>query len=304
MIGASAAQRGGHHEIAVRYAWEDGERRKALRRRGPAPLKVLRLAELRKIANDRHGRYIPPGGIALLDAIAEHLVFELSDKKRVSCLEQLVDQSAPWMGADERQRFVDRWRGSRKPKLPSAGKLGKTIGLLWDDRQRLGICTIRPCDRSKRWRTMRRKSEAKKRSERGRRAKGAKPRAESAARTQPWKAMGIGKTKYYALKKLGALPDGANAPTRSDARDGEPERTSSCALFSSRREEPYHEHEIVQASDRARPEERRRAERASSSRERPALRLPRRAQSFGLPMSADHASRRGIGTPRQSCPSA
>jgi hypothetical protein len=122
-----------------------------------------------------------------------------------------VAQWARWCGPDELAALIDRVEAN--PRMWSADELAHELGLYtmpFVVRQALGLTTIGSIDVDKAGREQRRAANSTVRSEKRRREGGAVPRSEwllanNASQTKPWIAMGMKRSRYYELKKLGAL---------------------------------------------------------------------------------------------------
>jgi hypothetical protein len=83
----------------------------------------------------------------------------------------------------------------------TADYLAKTLGVTYEERQRLGLTTIGSIDVDKEGRKERRKRRDREAHERRRRAQGAKPRSEYEAnalsKAKPWLAAGISRRQWY-----------------------------------------------------------------------------------------------------------
>jgi hypothetical protein len=112
-------------------------------------------------------------------------------------------QRAPWSDKSELASIMRCAAADRRRW--TADELAEALGLTFSVRMALGVTTIGSIDKNKVQRKERRATNSRKRSEARRRKQGAKSQAQSASRNKPWIAMGIGRSRYYALKKEGRL---------------------------------------------------------------------------------------------------
>jgi hypothetical protein len=115
---------------------------------------------------------------------------------------------------DDDDSLDDMIKGNGKKR--SADQIAKILGIDYQMRTFLDLRSIGACDvpKAERARLQRQKEAMDKAWQREQ--AGAKPQSKSAARTRPWIAMGIGKTKYYTLKKA---EKAAAAATQNEVRE-------------------------------------------------------------------------------------
>jgi hypothetical protein len=190
----TAEQQAQHREIALEHA-----RRR--RKRG-SPKKNVRIRELERVFADRYGAVLPDDDSGLDDifTMAHHLAHLDAPDRRISAW---VRRWAPWHGDDKTAALIEAVL--RKPLKWTADRLAQRLGLDYATRTRLAITTIGAvdCKKAKRVKLRRKRDAAR---QKARRAKaGAAPHAMSAARTEPWKALGISRRTYYPTANLALL---------------------------------------------------------------------------------------------------
>jgi hypothetical protein len=187
------------------------------RRRAPYDPNNKRLTELSRIARhlytDETRDYVLPEtskGRALAIAIITHLY--RAGRRNGHWLFDFCKARAPWLDPNE----IDLT--NLKPE--KADSLGVKIGLTDELRTRLGVTTIRPCDKNfYEYQTLtqkRRRQRDRDRKRRRREAEGCMRRAdyeaESLSRSQPWLKEGICRRAWERRRKLGK----ANQPSLID----------------------------------------------------------------------------------------
>lgn len=88
-----------------------------------------------------------------------------------------------------------------EPRPLKADPIGMALKVSNAERTVLRLKTIGACDRTKRQRTADRKRRNAERQREKRACSGATPRAQSKATTQPWRALGIGRSAYYERER-------------------------------------------------------------------------------------------------------
>jgi hypothetical protein len=204
-----------------------GKARRYQRRKLGAPLSLgqLREIEILKSVNHVFGETLPD------DDYGREVLFEVLNQLALSGVtpDELREHGLdllPEVGDDDTlYDMVVKIGPGRKRK---ADDIARRLGVDYQLRTLLDLRTIGACDvtRAERKAIAAQKEAADKRWQREK--TGAKPRAESAARKRPWEAKGIGRTKYYALRKAERE---AAAATPNDAQ--ELVRRSYSSIFSS-----------------------------------------------------------------------
>jgi hypothetical protein len=113
--------------------------------------------------------------------------------------EKWLERYAPWMGDEDRAEIADL-----SAYWYSGKSLGQHLELYDEDRERLKAWMIEAVDVTKEQRAAINRDKHRKVQERARRRDGAEPREKylaehAASRTEPWKTLGMGRTKYYDL---------------------------------------------------------------------------------------------------------
>jgi hypothetical protein len=176
-----------------------------------------RLIELYRLASDRHGDILPDDDQGRLFAFV--MAHHLAEPNRIRAN---LAELAPWYDDDDADKLIKavakrRYRWSAD-KLASA----KWLNVSYAERQALGLTTIGAFDVPKaereklrreryrpRKRTLDRAWRQRRRRKQGKPTRDAWLQDNSASRDKPWLALGIGRTKYYALKRAECLVAGA-----------------------------------------------------------------------------------------------
>ena|ERR1700723_1522706 len=191
-----------YREIAMRYR----ARFKGMQA-SKLSLPSVRIVELDRIFADRWGAILPPDDAGRDDAaiMVHHLV------GLRNCLEMIMEWlhfRCPWMGEQEAVELVEL--AQRFPARWDAAELGKRLGLLYADRQRLRITTIRGLDVSLRQMNRLRKSRKVEAKRNSRRLSGVRPRhlyeRWSLSKAKPWQSLGISRSTWYARHRTSLTP--------------------------------------------------------------------------------------------------
>lgn len=198
-----------HREIARRYSWDD--RDKPDRRRPNAQLN-RRMRELELLFDDRWGPTLPDDDSGRDDFfVAAHQLAQFGDPQQH--IPAWARNRAPWLSDTECAASVERV--IRKPRKWGAKALGRKMRLTQEERKRLRITTIRAFDVSDDDMRANRATSEKERLRTRRRKAGAVDRAEyeakSAARNEPWKAVGMTRRTWYRRGKP-VSPDVGTGP--------------------------------------------------------------------------------------------
>jgi hypothetical protein len=189
-------QRFDHRIIAHKYRVA-GDRRS----RRADPKTYIRIRELERLFFDRYGAMLPNDDAGLDDifVMANHLAQLAEPDQRITAW---LRRWAPWYGEDSTVALIRsvtptpiKWR---------ADVLARQLGLDYATRTRLRITTIGAidCGKAKRAALRRERNNAAKRASRAK--GGAASHATCAARTEPWKALGISPSTYYRKRRNGA----------------------------------------------------------------------------------------------------
>jgi hypothetical protein len=186
----TSEQRLRHREIA----WRERQRNRRRNRR-INPKAFIRIRELELFFADRYGAVLPndDAGIDDIFVIANHLAHLDAPDQRIAAW---VHQRAPWYGDDRTAALIRNV--TLKPLKWRADKLAQRLGLDYATRTRLGITTIgaTDCGKTKRAALRKKRNNAAKRASRA--IAGAASHATSAAKTKPWKALGISRATYVS----------------------------------------------------------------------------------------------------------
>lgn len=178
-------------EIAKRYARKD-------KRSIPLTFAAVRLSELNRLYQYRHGRELPATDDGLQAArLAVHHIGRLRDAARR--IGSWLDYWTPWLDLASRERLIRdatehplRWRADK-----IAWKLRVTAG----ERQALNLRTIGAIDETRAERQAKARILKRERDQARRRAQGVKPRADyernAIAKQAPWEAVGISRATWY-----------------------------------------------------------------------------------------------------------
>jgi hypothetical protein len=202
---ADKAKAAKHLDIDNRYA---GKREKS--RPSIVSLRVRDLQTFFRDKHDKFGAAMPEGCEDALDdfGILVNYTVQLGDYRLVRAIKA---RWMPHLGEVAFDALVIE--NALKPLYLSADDLGVRIGLDDATRTRLGITTIGAKDFGKAERVERAKHKNVL-AEKARRLKaGATPHSESAARTKPWLALGMKRTKYYSERAKGTLRTDSLTPS-------------------------------------------------------------------------------------------
>ena len=205
-----------HRQIAMRYAWQERDRRA---RRRPPQFCYLRLRQLERIYADRHGASLPDdraGHDALF--VALHHIAQADEPEDVRRSNMLAWSMlwCPWFDEEECAAAIARVLAD--PVKWSANTLGWRLRLMDADRTRLKVTTIAPIDCTKTERAQR----SKERRNATKRAQRAAKRPISAACSKPWELEGISRATWYrrgrneTVRQIPAEADRATSNASAD----------------------------------------------------------------------------------------
>lgn len=154
---------------------------------------------LRRLFALRHGNHLPDTPIARrhLFALLQNLAKLPFSNARTLALE--IERLAPWM--QEAELLDTIARAGRRRTIHRGATLGKIVGLVDEEREACGCWSIWPIDLSLAEAKLRTKNKDRAYQADKRRAAGASPQSESLARTKPWIAVGLGRTKWFEMQK-------------------------------------------------------------------------------------------------------
>lgn len=191
-------------EISHRYAWHDREQRK---RRRHSVIVTIRMRELERLFAFRYGPTLPDDDAGRDDALVmAHHIAQLGMPQ--GHIPAWLAIWAPWMSKVECAALVARV--VKAPLRWTADGLATRVGLDAATRTTLMITTIGSYDTSKDERVESRRQRDKEGHQTRRRKAGAVSRAEyetgSAARAEPWRAMGMSRRSWYRKGKPSPAP--------------------------------------------------------------------------------------------------
>lgn len=213
--GETPRQKALHREIARRYSWDDRDR--ADRRRPNAQLNE-RVRELERLFDDRWGSTLPDDDSGRDDLfVAAHHLAQFGDPHQH--IPAWARDRAPWLLEAECSDLIERV--IRKPRKWRAQRLGDQMRLTPEERDRLEITTFRAAGFTDDDMKAKRAASEKERLLARRRRAGAVDRAEyeanSATRTEPWKALGMTRRTWYRSGKP-MPPDIGTGPNAAEYR--------------------------------------------------------------------------------------
>jgi hypothetical protein len=189
-----------HAEIARRY-----------RSRKPRPtFEDHRVDDIEIVVQRKYDDVLPNNtlGQKFVFALANYMIDPSTKLVDANRLKLRLGEIAPWHFEDEIDALITRLNA--KQYRFSADKIARLLKVTWEESRAFGLKTIGGCDVTKKARKADRDASYRSRKreldhqwrENQRRADGVQPREEwlaknSASREQPWKAVGMGRTKYY-----------------------------------------------------------------------------------------------------------
>ena len=170
----------------------------------------VRLGQVRKVLRLRYGNILPDDDAGREELFELLLLQSLHPTHPEERMRGEIAVWAPWMSEQEGQGMVNnvvrlpvRWRMANKVTL------GERLNLMDSERTRAKAFSIMPVDVSEEELKERARELDRMRKALKRREERAKPRriyeSEGAAKTEPWKALGISRRTYYRRKEAGQL---------------------------------------------------------------------------------------------------
>jgi hypothetical protein len=207
----------------VRNERDKAEARRYRRRKSgrPASPADVRECEINKVIDHVFGASLPDddfGREVLYELLNQMALRGASDDEMRDCALDLL----PELDDDDSLDIMVKKIG--KGRKRGADQIARKLGVTYEMRTLLDLRTVGACDVTKKWRDAIQQQKESFDKRWRREQAGAAPQERSARRNKPWEAMGMGKTKYYALKKAAA------AATQNDAC--EPVRTSYSSISS------------------------------------------------------------------------
>jgi hypothetical protein len=186
-----------HAEVARRYAWHARRNRKHPRG-SPRLIALVRLSDLEQLYRRRYGAILPYDDLGVGDfALAAHHIAHLGG----DTFNKILAWGRAWLPQMPRyQAEALAEEVLAAPKTFKAATLGWRLRLTDQEREELGITTIRAIDPpSPAQRAERRKRRQRERMARHRQSqRDGKP--EPLSKAQPWKALGMSRASWYRRK--------------------------------------------------------------------------------------------------------
>jgi hypothetical protein len=180
-------------------------RDKARKSTGAALIVTLRMAEIYRVLEDRHGGQPLPDDDAGRDDI--RLLFQTLSTSGLAAerMANMASTWAPWMPADELTSLIAD--AAANPRRFKADTVAARLGITTEIRTRLGLRTIGAIDETAEQRKQKRREKQRLAAERKRRAAGiltiAEARKISASR-KPWRNAGISRATWYRQRQRAA----------------------------------------------------------------------------------------------------
>jgi hypothetical protein len=187
-----------HAEIARRY-------------RKPRPtFEECRVDDIQIVIELKYDGVLPNDDIGrkFVFALANYMIEPTTKQVDANRFKIRLAEVAPWYDDDAADALITQLNA--KQYRYGADKIARFLKITWAENQRFGLRTIGACDVPKKWRRADQREIYRRRKreldhewrENQRRADGVKPRGQwlaehSASRDQPWKALGMCRTKYY-----------------------------------------------------------------------------------------------------------
>ncbi|WP_050626691.1 hypothetical protein [Bradyrhizobium viridifuturi] len=199
-----------HGEIIRRYAWSQKPRNAPLRRGSRSLVALLRLCELERLWSVRYGGTLPND-----DAGADDLwiAAQLISRRQGDIPTKVVAWArvwAPWCSAGEAAALAAHVVSH--PYKFTADVLAEKVGLIYAERQALGIKTIGSTDVNSADRERLRRQRSRANEQRKRRADGAVPRdlyeENSNESLRPWEDDGVSRATWYRRRRAARVDEG------------------------------------------------------------------------------------------------
>jgi hypothetical protein len=160
-------------------------------------LRRLRLRDLRRLLRDRYGHRLPDddaGREDLRDLLLPISVGLEPDLK----MEYACEIWAEWMAADERYELIaDIGRTPLFQRKLTSRQIGHKQHVSNEQRERLRLWTIWPCDMTEEQMKEQRKAKDRARKQHRRQTAGAKPREQALSNLKPWEIQGISRATWF-----------------------------------------------------------------------------------------------------------
>jgi hypothetical protein len=174
----------------------------------PETIKRIRLGNLKTLLRDRYGPVLPDDDAGRSDL--EELLYLTAHQNMAN----VIEVWAPWFTAIEAERLMAHVKSLPFDMRRSSPKaLGQRLRVTNEERERLGVWQIGPCDMSKDDLAEQRKAKARLRMKARRRSQGKVSRAAYLAqfrdRQKPWIAQGISRRTWFRRKAKAAGDTGS-----------------------------------------------------------------------------------------------
>jgi hypothetical protein len=192
-------------------------------------IRRLRLGNLRTLFRNRYGAVLPDDDAGREDMRELLLPVSIGPNADIK-MPKTIEVWAPWMGSAEAEHLIDQI--NRTPiyhRKPDAERLGFRQNVTNQERGRLRLWTIAPCDMTVEERKEQRRVKAMARMRRLRQKQGSRPRAvyeaESKSKIKPWEKQGVSRRTWYR-KNRGTSP----CAVRLEEAANEPVPPSECQV--------------------------------------------------------------------------
>jgi hypothetical protein len=177
----------------------------------PEMLRRIRLGDIKRLLLHRYGPTLPDDDVGRDDLFELLLCTSLRPDSAIRIMRNVIEVYAPWMTEQEAEAMIQQVeRIPPELRRRKAEYLGERFRLINDERERLAIRTIRPCDLTdeevKKRRKARKRQRQRREAELKRRRQGQRSRtaylASSLSRTKPWLKEGISRASWYRRQKM------------------------------------------------------------------------------------------------------
>ena len=162
---------------------------------------------MRRYRQQRYGYVLPNNDTGRTSLHELLLVESLNPKATDKLLMNTIETVAPWMKVDEANTLIEHInRTPPKERWRSPEELGKILRVTNEERERLKLWTMLPCDLTRDELEEQRKAKRRSRQQRLRQKRGATTRAKYLAthttrRTKPWLAAGVSRATWYRQQR-------------------------------------------------------------------------------------------------------
>lgn len=172
-------------------------------KRPPFSMAAMRVKELDRLFEARHGEVLPDNedGLTCVRIMVHHIAGMHGDPRRT--VTHWLEWHAPWISLAEAKGMIAE--AITKPRRWKADKLAWRLKVMAAERTQLAIRTIGAVDQSQAERAELRRASNVANQRRRRRGKGAVTRAQylntSASRSKPWQTLGMSRASWYRAGK-------------------------------------------------------------------------------------------------------